>query len=91
MAVSRTTQLHARFSFSAPSSFLMAPLKPCERGHIRATCWLNAHIFEFPLCSGDMSFGGVSGPIESLILAIAIAQWTMILRRKPLFSDSQSR
>lgn len=43
-----------------------------------ATCWLNAHIFESPLCSGYMSFGGVPCPVKSRILAIVIAQWAQL-------------
>lgn len=41
---------------------------------MRAECWRVAHISESPLCSDDMSFGGESGPVKSLILAIAVAQ-----------------
>lgn len=45
---------------------------------MQAACWLNAHIFESPLCSGDLSFGGVPDPIEGLVLVIAVAQWAQL-------------
>ncbi len=45
---------------------------------MHAACWLNAHIFESPLCSGDLWFGGVPDPIEGLVLVIAVAQWAQL-------------